>query len=400
MHVAVLGAGIMGVSTALFLARRGVRVTLFDRAPVPFTGASRWNEGKIHLGYLYAADPSLATARRILPGGLAFKPLVEELVGCSIDPAITPDIDTFLIDRDSVVDADSAGRYFQSVGSLICSHGHADRYLAPIETGRPHRLTGSELDAHYDTERIAAGFRVPERSVSTLWLADRFIDALAAEPRIDLRMRTSVLGVRHGAGSAGPPWSVQTDRDADGPFDVVVNALWEGRLAVDAGLGLGLPHSWSHRFRLSVFLRTSHVVDVPNTVIATGPFGDIKNYNGRDFYLSWYLAGLVAEGTEVSPPEVPAFTAADRARMTEAIVDRIGRIVRRVEVLRAHAEDVRLEGGWVCACGQGSLADPASTLHRRDRVGITRTGSYFSIDTGKYSIAPWLAREVTAQICG
>ncbi len=154
MHVAVLGAGIMGVSTALFLARRGMRVTLFDRAPRPFTGASRWNEGKIHLGYLYAADPSLATARRILPGGLAFKPLVEELVGCSIDPAITPDIDTFLIHRDSVVDADAAERYYRAVAALIDSHERTDRYLARIDTGRPRRLTTSELDAHYDAARF------------------------------------------------------------------------------------------------------------------------------------------------------------------------------------------------------------------------------------------------------
>ena len=50
MHVAVLGAGIMGCSAALCLARRGARVTLLDAAPRPCVGASRWNEGKIHLG--------------------------------------------------------------------------------------------------------------------------------------------------------------------------------------------------------------------------------------------------------------------------------------------------------------------------------------------------------------
>ncbi len=54
--VAVLGAGILGSSVALFLARRGALVTLFDARDRPFEGASRWNEGKIHLGYIYAAD--------------------------------------------------------------------------------------------------------------------------------------------------------------------------------------------------------------------------------------------------------------------------------------------------------------------------------------------------------
>ena len=45
------------------------------------------------------------------------------------------------------------------------------------------------------------------------------------------------------------------------------------------------------------------VVDVPSAIVAVGPFGDVKNYNGRDFYLSWYPLGLVAEGSEVAPPE-------------------------------------------------------------------------------------------------
>ena len=70
-------------------------------------GASRWNEGKIHLGYLYAADPSLATARRVLDGGLAFKPLTERLIGQSLDAVTSPVDDIYLVHRRSVVDADA-----------------------------------------------------------------------------------------------------------------------------------------------------------------------------------------------------------------------------------------------------------------------------------------------------
>ena len=53
-----------------------------------------------------------------------------------------------------------------------------------------------------------------------------------------------------------------------------------------------------------------------------------------------------------------------------------------------------LEGGWVFAAGQGRLSDPQATLHRRSDFGITRLGSYISVDTGKYSTAPWLARRL------
>jgi glycine/D-amino acid oxidase-like deaminating enzyme len=49
-RIAILGAGTMGASTAVMLARRRFLVEIFDLASQPFSGASRWNEGKIHLG--------------------------------------------------------------------------------------------------------------------------------------------------------------------------------------------------------------------------------------------------------------------------------------------------------------------------------------------------------------
>ena len=82
-RVAVLGAGIMGSAVAIELARRGYDATLIDQEPAPMAATSRWNEGKIHLGYLYGGDPTLATARHILPGSLRFAERARELIGAS-----------------------------------------------------------------------------------------------------------------------------------------------------------------------------------------------------------------------------------------------------------------------------------------------------------------------------
>jgi hypothetical protein len=70
----------------------------------------------------------------------------------------------------------------------------------------------------------------------------------------------------------------------------------------------------------------------------------------------------------------------------------------RVYEIGEYLESCRLEGGWEYAAGAGSLADPASTLHRRDRAGILRDGMYVSVDTGKYSMAPWLASQIAADL--
>lgn len=393
-HVAILGAGIMGAATALFLARRKVRVTLFDRAATPFSGASRWNEGKIHLGYLYAADASLATARRLLPGGLAFRSLTEELVGESIAPAMSTSDDVYAVHRDSVVSVDDTAAYYDAVSALVTAHVDVNRYLHGGARAATRRLSSVELERTYDTSSIAAAFHVAERSVSTTWIAERFVAALAAEPRIEPRMATHVAGVRPAGASLDGRWLVDTDTGTDGPYDAVVNALWEGRLAIDATAGLPPPATWSHRHRLSAFVRTIQPVDLPSTVVATGPFGDVKNYNGRDLYLSWYTTGLVADGSGIVPPAVPAFDAVERSRRLSEILDRLGAVIPAVRHVDPLIERVHLEGGWVYAEGQGSLADRRATLHRRDRIGIRRAGSYVSVDTGKYSIAPWLARQV------
>ena len=63
MRAAVLGAGLAGSCVALELTDAGFEVALFDRAEQPLTRASAANEGKIHLGLVYANDPSGRTAQ-------------------------------------------------------------------------------------------------------------------------------------------------------------------------------------------------------------------------------------------------------------------------------------------------------------------------------------------------
>jgi hypothetical protein len=399
-RVAVLGSGIMGSTLALALARHGQDVTLFDMEERPFERASRWNEGKIHLGYLYSAHPTLETARHLLPGGLAFKQLTERFIGCSLESAITTHDDTYLIHRDSVTTASAMERYVAGVDALLAENNDSKNYLVDLRGRRSHRIDRRELAQDYDVTDIVAGFRVPERSVSTIWVADKFLSALQAEPKIRLALHQRVESVKPVDGSMTGPFRIEAAGAPAETFDLVINALWEGRLAIDARLGILPPVPWSHRFRLSLFVTTREAVSVPSTVIAAGPFGDIKQYPNNTFYLSWYPAGLQADGTAVEPPHVPGMNEQTRQNITEEIFRRLGAIIPGVRMIEEKAATTRLEGGWVYAAGQGSLADPASSLHRRDRGNISRVGHYVSVDTGKYSIAPWLAEQIADEICG
>jgi glycine/D-amino acid oxidase-like deaminating enzyme len=389
-RVAVLGAGIMGSSAALLLARQGVQVTLFDADSQPFNGASRWNEGKIHLGYMYSADPGMGTASRILPGGLLFKRLTEALIGMPIDEAFTRENDTYLYHRDSVVSPDAIEAYIGRMDDIIRSHPDANAYPGLSDTRRSERMSERQLRRISPSRDILAGFSIPERSINTCWLADRFVEALVSTPGIQLSMQHRITGVQADNGD-GSRWRVFSgDRDL-GAFDVVINALWENRLSIDQTAGLAPPPRWSHRFRRALFIRTRTPVDLPSCILCVGPFGDIKNYNGHDLYLSWYPEGLDVYGTDISPPLVQDPDASVIPEKSRRILDRLQAFLPDLAVLENNIERIQLKGGWVYAAGQGHIGDIKASLHKRSDFGIEQKGSYFSIDTGKYSTAPWLA---------
>ncbi len=207
-------------------------------------------------------------------------------------PAARSHDDLYLVHRDSVVSPDAMSRYFDRVSELVRQAPDSGRYLADLRGCSARPLTRAELGRVIASEAILMGFRVPERSVSTNWIADRFIEALDGQPGIEQAMGTTVAGVTPANGTRGDAWTVRTRAGPLGPFDCVVNALWEGRLAVDRNLGLSPPASWTHRYRLSLFVRTDKAIRIPSVVIATGPFGDIKNYTDRDFYFSAFACGL------------------------------------------------------------------------------------------------------------
>jgi glycine/D-amino acid oxidase-like deaminating enzyme len=395
-RAAVLGAGIMGTATAIQLARRGVDVTVYDREPAPMAAASRWNEGKIHLGYLYGGDPSLATARHLLTGGLQFGDRLRELIDEELAGHTTTEDDVYLVHERSVVGPDPLRTRFHQVSELIREHPDAGRYLVDVSDARATEIRPSEL-RDLGGAGIVAGFRVPERSVETRWVADRLAAALPATTGVALRVGTTVTGVEP-SGTRTDRWRVRTSDGDREEFDLVVNALWNGRLAIDVTAGLVPRPPWTHRYRHCVFIRTRSEQRLPSALVAVGPFGDVKNYNGRDFYVSWYPVGLVAEGSDVEldAPQTPtgsdadAFAARVRAAL-EPIMPGIGAVFD-------DAESVVVHGGFVFARGEGALDHPSSGLHRRDRFGVERLGSYHSVDTGKYSTAPWLARELAAEI--
>lgn len=375
----------LGTCTALLSARRGLSVSLFDAQPEPMSCAGRWNEGKIHQGYIYAADNTLATAKRLLPGASSFDRIVFSLIEKPAVERTTRGPDLLLTHLDSVVRPDDAYRYLKAVWTLSREAG--------FNTSPPEQLSERQLRTITDHPSISAAFTIPEQSIDTIWVADQLVERVKTEGRIEGRFGEKVTDVvRHDS-----KWSVVTDRGTTDGFEVVVNALWEGRSAVDAKLGLSSP-SLSYRYRVSAFVQID-ACELPNFVIITGPFGDFKNY-GSSLYLSWYPAGLLVDEIARFSPEAPRVSTERKLAITNMTIGALAEFIPDIARLKESARAWNVQGGWVVARGKGPLSELNSGLHKRDSFGIQRLGSYFSVDVGKYSMAPLLAEQIVNEVIG
>ena len=174
-------------------------------------------------------------------------------------------------------------------------------------------MAQSALARRYDPARVAAVFSTAEVGIDPEALAGVVRRRVEADPAIRARLRTRVRGVDWN----GHGLDVEFENGA-GPsrerYDQVVNALWEGRLAIDRSVGLGPSRPWLWRYKHYLRVAGSAAsAAVPCSTIVLGPFGDVVVYGNGDLYLSWYPSGMRASSRSVDPPAEPA-VAADAVR--------------------------------------------------------------------------------------
>jgi glycine/D-amino acid oxidase-like deaminating enzyme len=269
----------MGSSIALHLAGRGIAVTRFDREPAPFSGASRWNEGKIYLGYLYAADPTLRTARTVISRGLSFKEQVERLTEAPLPAtAVTPADDLYLVRADSVVPPAATGAYLDAVAALVLEDPAAKGYLVDASSSKVTHLSRAHLEEVADSSVVVAGFRVPERSVNTMWVADAFVAALERNPMIELALGRTVRRLS----CSNVNWTRRVVRQDRRRAPRAVRCRRQCALARPTSYRRLCRPSRRHRRAasipgLSLFVETEESFHSPSAVLTVGPFGDVKH---------------------------------------------------------------------------------------------------------------------------
>ena len=401
-RVAVLGAGIQGACVALELGRAGLEVDLYDRADEPLTGASARNEGKLHLGFVYANDPTLATARTMVAGAIAFAPLLRRWIGDAIDaiPVSSPFL--YAVHRDSMLSVAEITRHLDRCHELVVEacDGVSPDYFGSDCRAPCVRLTDRELHASLDGSQIAAAFRTPEIGIDSRVLAALLRARLMEHERINFRPATRVHAVEPGAERVAVESENGAGRDRR-PYDHVVNALWDGRLAVDRTAGIAPARPCLYRLKYYTRIEGAGSAQaIPSVTVVLGGYGDVVNYRNGAFYLSWYPAGMRAISTELAPPAWPLDAPEPlRTELRTATNDGLAEIVPAVARLADAPPDAcEVGGGVIVAWGETDIHDRRSELHERHAIGPVSTDRYHTVDTGKLTMAPLFGKAVADRI--
>jgi glycine/D-amino acid oxidase-like deaminating enzyme len=394
MRVAVLGGGLQGCCVALALAERGITTILFDRNDRLLSRAAVANEGKIHLGYMYANDPSYSTARIMMQGALAFAPFFARHLGLSHDSIPISRPAAYVVHRDSQRSTDEVSRYLTSVHRLIreAGEGRGGAYFGRDLNEEPRMWSEAEREALFDPRVALAAFDTPEVAIDPAALADAVRKRINADPRIDVRLEHQVISVDDANGLEvvlqGHGGIVREH------FDHVVNALWDGRFAINETRGLRPDRPWLHRLKYGVSFRLPRGSNLPpSATFVSGPFGEVVSYADGLTYLTWYPVCLQGISTDVTPPEWPTYPPEPlRSNIMQGTLKAMAQFVPCLRSLNpGELEDVTVKGGVIVAWGETDIYDPASELHRRFEIGVTSTGRFHSVDPGKLTMAPYFA---------
>ncbi len=404
MRVGVLGGGLQGCCIALALSARGIPVVLFDRNDRLLSRAAVANEGKVHLGYMYANDPSYSTARIMMRGALAFSPFFERHLGVAADAMALSQPAAYVVHRDSQRSLEDVARYLAATHTLLreASEGKRHAYFGRDLWGNLRKWSDAEREDAFDPKIALAVFDSPEVAIDPVALAELVRRRISDAPLIDVRLKHEVTSVDDDGGGFAV-CATTADGSQRERYDHVVNALWDGRFAINEKRGLRPGRPWLHRLKYGVSFRLPTTAAPPQSAtFVSGPFGEVVSYRDGLTYLTWYPICLRAISSEMAPPEWETYPPEPlRSELLEGTLKAMAPFVRSLGNVRINElQDVTVKGGAIVAWGATDIYDPASELHRRFEIGVSSTGCFHSVDPGKLTMVPYFADICAARIAG
>lgn len=402
--VFVLGAGFLGVCVALGLCRRGYPVTLIDQAEDCMLRASLRNEGKIHLGFVYANDPSFRTSSLMLRAAMHFAGLVENWVGAEINwDAFKSHPFTYAIAHDSMVAPEKIVAHYEKIQNQYRAIiGESDRgYLGDrakelwraLPKGTMNHLVSPGFSEQFVSTTEVAIDRVAFRQILCAALNKTGEIKQLYRHQVESVSRTSSGFRVEGTNANNEMWS-----DDAG---LVINCLWNGRLSLDQKMGIVPSRKWAYRLKYRLLGKIpANLAQIPSFTFVLGSYGDLVTYPNNHTYISWYPTCMKGWCDELAtPPEWNGPASGHVSQQIAVNIERetlaeFGKVIPGLEASRIDTVDAGVIFSW----GESDIDHPESQLHERFDVGVQEYDGYFSIDTGKFTCAPYFAQQLLDRI--
>jgi glycine/D-amino acid oxidase-like deaminating enzyme len=398
--IAIVGAGLQGAGLAIELAMRGFRVELFEKRAECLSQASLNNEGKVHLGFVFANDRSLETARIMSRGAFRFAPLLERWLEAKVDLKTSLPFH-YVVHRDSQVAPDALESIYGEITAIHreCAAVEGHHYLGRHALPPMRRLGAAEGESVADPSLVSAVFLSPELAVDPAPLNLALQKRLDDDPAITVHTNTAVSAVER----AGDEVRMAMGSGPDGVrrFDHVINAAWEDLVYLDGTAGISPRGPWN--FRVKHFLKGRMVGDAvrcPSATIVLGPFGDIVQYDDGSFYLSWYPVGRRRWSHEVRlDGQAMTLTTDEETDLRRGIWEGLARLFpQSLGRSDPASSELEVRSGIILALGTADIDHKDSQLHQRNLIGPRSFGRYHSVDTGKWTTAPLFAEMLARRI--
>lgn len=404
MRIAILGAGGTGVCAALELAHRGYDVDLYDEGAEPLTQASRNNEGKVHLGLVYAKDRSLKTAKTMIQGAIHFTTRLGRWIDLtSIDPLVSTPF-YYAVHKDTMTDPAELERHYDQCKRLFDEACAATglSYLGRVRRLEVVKVAAEEMASLVSPGQFLCAYRTSELAVDVRGIADRLSAAVRASRRIRVISGASVVSATRPLEDRLCVAFCRGGWEHREIYDHVANTLWHGRLQIDSTFGLAPERTWIYRYKMGGWINLPmDTAVIPSLTFVLGPFGDVVNLGARGLYFCWYPKGMIGISHDVKPPAWDLeLSETKRHKILRDSYQAVRDLCPALQAVKYSEGLVSSAGGVIFAWGATDIGHQASRLHTRHEIGIYSDGNYHTVNTGKYTMVPYLGYQVAERILG
>lgn len=397
--VVVVGSGIQGVCCALALHDAGYDTVVLEKSDEMFERTSLSQEGRVHMGFTYGLDRSGRTGELMVHSALNFSNAMEEWLGPVDWQKYLLDKGYYVVHKDSLLTTNEISEYYDHLQRVYTKYMESDEAVSYFGA-RPKNIFEvlDTIPDDFSRERIVSAIRTEERLLEMFTFRDLLVKNINTRA-IDVRTRTCVNKIRRSDAGFIIHAIDPSGSEIEIVSDYVVNCTWNNRIEIDDDFGVSTVKEPLYRFKIGLFGTIGRTV--PNCSIIAGAFGNISpRMSGGHAYISWHEECMRDMTTTGITPKEWEHHFTDKApdlnsEWIRRSVEKMAEICPAASTFKV----TRLLPGVICSTGKTDIQDKNSDVHKRgDQMGIFEFDGYYSINTGKFSSAPFLAKKLIGRL--